>query len=255
MVDANTWKPLANRIIDAGLSIFAESEIPITSDGAADLKVLSMTLLARTISNAKAALLLVDANKVVEARILVRCCFENQFWIAGLAKDGQQFRKSMLASEMKKRVSRGTLLFEVGAQMEDEVENRLRAWLRENKNWKSGKTISPKEVATGSVVRKSYVFYEQLSSDSAHPTLDALNRYIVPADKDGIRGIDINPVVQGVELSETMHLLCLATIGVLAGVNELLGGVKTGDSIGRLADEYMAHMEKQKPSAPHAQSE
>jgi hypothetical protein len=54
------------------------------------------------------------------------------------------------------------------------------------------KTLSPKEVAS---VRpdfeKTYIFYAQLSSDAAHPSIDALHRYLVPHNADEIGGVDI----------------------------------------------------------------
>jgi Family of unknown function (DUF5677) len=41
-------------------------------------------LMSRTLSNFRGVFTLIENGLVVEARILVRCCFENTFWMAGL---------------------------------------------------------------------------------------------------------------------------------------------------------------------------
>lgn len=203
-----------------------------------------MTLLARTISNLKGTLIMVREGRVVEARVLARCCFENQFWIGGLASDGQAFRSAMLHDEMKKRQTRGEMLFKLNSEMEDDVEQKLRKWLREHKQWNDSKTLSPKQVAMKTDIGRSYIFYDQLSSDAAHPTVNALNRYIVPADDDGIRSIDMNPVPSDEELAYTLNIASLAVMGVLIGANQVLGDTPGGAALNALADEYKALTEQ-----------
>lgn len=110
------------------------------------------------------------------------------------------------------------------------------------------KTLSPKEVAS---VRpdfeKTYIFYAQLSSDAAHPSIDALHRYLVPHSGDEIGGVDIEPVVKDTEIELTLYYLCSAVMGVCVGVNQMLGGTSGGRVLNQLADEFSS-------LSPHANS-
>src|SRR5262245_857304 len=75
------WRALVCDIRDAGLKIFADAELLVTAKGFADEKVLALTLLVRTVSHIKGALLLIDARRIVEARTITRCCLENLYWV------------------------------------------------------------------------------------------------------------------------------------------------------------------------------
>jgi hypothetical protein len=117
----------------------------------------------------------------------------------------------------------------------------LRSWLRNSaKQFKNAKTLTPKEVALKTAIGKSYIFYEQLSSDAAHPSLDALNRHVIPHTKTEVGGIDVEPIVRDPELAETLEYLCMAVMGVCVGVNQILEGTKGGNALNGLADQYMA---------------
>src|SRR5690348_14484465 len=52
--------------------------------GAADPKIVAVLLLIRTLSNFRSTQILLRADRIVEARTVARCCFENLFTIAGL---------------------------------------------------------------------------------------------------------------------------------------------------------------------------
>jgi hypothetical protein len=77
------WLDFAAELRNVGLCIFSRSKITVTDQGSADVKVLGLMLLARTLSNLKAALTLVDAGLIVEAKIMARCCFENSTTTTG----------------------------------------------------------------------------------------------------------------------------------------------------------------------------
>ena len=94
------WKRLVGDIRDAALGMFANSEVARTECGFADEKVLALTLLARTVSNVKGALLLLDAKRIVEARTITRCAFENLYWIVGWPKRAK--RSSARCGMMKR---------------------------------------------------------------------------------------------------------------------------------------------------------
>jgi hypothetical protein len=240
MNDINAWKAYTHQLLSAGGTIFANAEIPVTEEGAADIKILGLTLLARTLSHTRGVLTLVDANRVVEARTITRCCFENLFWVSGLIEEGKEFRQAMLHDEIKRRTARGKFLFESRIELTTNAEQRLRDWIKEHSALAKSDALNPKQVAALGPVANSYIFYAQLSSDSAHPSIDALNRYVV-ADRDNeIRALDLEPVVPDAELVDTLSLACMAVLGVLVGVNQLIGGTNGGKDLRALSDEYKA---------------
>jgi len=238
MTDIPGWTLLAEKIGGAGHGIFQTSEVQITDKGYADEQFLTLTLLARTISNLKGALLLLRAKRIVEARTITRCCFENQYWVVALAEQGEAFARKMVHDGAGHRRARGQLIFQSAVQIEASVKDQLRGWMKQAKqNFADAKTLSPKEVAS---VRpdfeKTYIFYAQLSSDAAHPSIDALHRYLVPHKGDEVGGVDIEPVVKDVEIELTLYYLCSAVMGVCVGVNQILGGTPGGMVLNQLAD-------------------
>ena len=119
----------------------------MTDKGYADEKVLALTLLARTTSNLKSTLLLLDNRRVIEARVITRCCLENSFWVGCLIEDGVKFTREMLGDEMHHRLKRGQSLFASALPLGDEVELRLREWMRTHaKQFESARRLNPKDV-------------------------------------------------------------------------------------------------------------
>jgi hypothetical protein len=146
----------------------------------------------------------------------------------------------MLHDEIKRRTARGKFLFESRIELTTNAEQRLRDWIKEHSALAKWDALNPKQVAALGPVANSYIFYAQLSSDSAHPSIDALNRYVV-ADRDNeIRALDLEPVVPDAELVDTLSLACMAVLGVLVGVNQLIGGTNDGKDLRALSDEYKA---------------
>lgn len=178
-----------------------------------------MLLLARTLSNTKGVRVLLQKGRTLEARILVRNCLENGFWLARLIEDGSSFVQQMIEDEQKRRSMRGQLLFDTQVQLEAEAEKRLRDWMKERKHWKDSKTLDPKGVAKGGSIGDAYIFYSELSAD-AHPGLEALNRYAARTDE---ADLDFEPEVNWDEYIDTLHLACFSTLTVLVGVDQMLG--------------------------------
>src|SRR5690348_271799 len=99
----DTWTAFATGLRQAGLRIFAASEVRVTEDDKAQLQIAGLTLMARTLCNLKAALLLLREKQIIEARVIARCCYENSLWVLGLVKEGQKFKNEVLGHEMKHR--------------------------------------------------------------------------------------------------------------------------------------------------------
>jgi hypothetical protein len=86
------WLDFANRLRPVGMDIFEATPITISEQGSADIRIIGLTLLARTLSNLKAAIALTDGGFIVEAKVIARCCFENSYWVGALVKEGDKFR-------------------------------------------------------------------------------------------------------------------------------------------------------------------
>jgi hypothetical protein len=230
-------------LIQTAYAIFGEAEAPITRKGATDPKVLAKTLLARTLSNFKGAVASTSEGLVVEARILTRCCFENLLWIGGLAAQGDEFVRAMFHDEVRSRKVRGEFILREAYKLDEKVEQRLKAQLRDiNKRSLKNKSLSPKDVAEDSVLGHAYLIYSQLSADAGHPTFSSLNRYIGKFEENGetVRGIDIAPPPKEQELLQTLDWACNAMVGVCVGVNQIVEGTPTGQTLLGIADEYQA---------------
>lgn len=232
MARLKDWMALSAALHKAALELFFDAELGETD--AADLRVVGLALLARTHSNLKGIVLLVGNKRVVEARTLARCCLENAFWVAGLVKDGEKFRRLMLHDEIKHRKKRGEFIFEKQLGLEAEMEEKLREWMRSNRHWGNSDALNPQKVAEIGDLAKAYIFYAELSADAAHPSVEALSRYV---PEEGV--LDMEPVVDDEELCQTMRETCMAVISVLVGVNELLGSTEAGKQLEGLAKEYM----------------
>ena len=236
------WAALAERLGTAGMEIFRTAEVAITAKGFSDERVMALTLLARSVSNLKGVLMLLGARRIVEARTITRCCLENFYWTVALSEQGEKFVRQMLHDEMNHRKARGQFIFQSELELDAANEGRLREWLKDtNKRFAGAKSLNPKNVASVRAdFAKTYTFYSQLSSDAAHPSVDALSRYVVRHTEDEVGGVDVEPVVKEGEIAETLEYLCMAFMGVCVGVNQMLSGTPGGNALPALADEYTA---------------
>lgn len=237
------WFDFAEQLPATALTIFSETLIPETEWGAADPKVVAATLLIRTVSNFKGAVILTRARHVVEARVLTRCCFENIFYLAELAERGHAFVKEMHDDESKSRKALGELILSEGTPLDAAVKERLRAQLRDiNQRAPQARFLNVTEVARGGLVAQSEPLYRQLSRDAAHPTLTSLKRYVGRFIEDGetVRGLDVNPVVSEAEMSQTVDWACVAMIGACVAFNQIAGGTPAGKRLLEIADTWQA---------------
>ena len=64
------WLDFAKRLYPIGMGIFGGTTLKVTEDESADIRILALMLLARTLSNLKAALALVESGFIVEAKTI-----------------------------------------------------------------------------------------------------------------------------------------------------------------------------------------
>lgn len=235
------WRDFAVRLGEVGYAVLGAADGLGTGKGSADARVVALLLLCRTLSNLKGALILADEERVVEARILARACVENLITVGALRHGGDAFVKEMGYADMKKRHLQAQFLMERQYGDTTGWKERLQKFLKETKEVaEKGKSLDVKSLAKKGPVADSYVFYGKLSADAAHPTTDALCRYLSSSGEDGGRMIDAEPSASPTELVKTAEILCRMILGVIVGVNEILGGTAANAVIQQAADEFDA---------------
>lgn len=235
------WMELVQQIEEAGTHFLLSANIPMTERRFADVKVLAFALLARTISNVKGAIRLLKAGRIVEARTITRCIFENVYWIVGIAEEGDTFVRKMFNDEMHHRRALGQEIFGSEATLEAEISKKLQEFMRSSKKqFDKAPTLSAKQVVQiRKDFAKSYMFYQQLSADAGHPSLTALYRYIVPTTHREGPGLDIEPEVSDREVAETCDYLCMTTIGVCVAAHQIIGETLAAATLNEVAERYM----------------
>jgi hypothetical protein len=191
-----------------------------------DPKIVAVLLLIRTLSNFRGTLILLRADRIVEARTLARCCFENLFTVAALREDGERFVSEMREDLKATQKARAEFLIQQTGEIADaEWQLKLRASITSlGKGQTKRRSLDPKGVAARGPLIKGYVYYAELSADAGHPTLEALFRYLAHAHENSepIWTIDINPLVDPTERRMTLMMACEALLGVCVGVMEIL---------------------------------
>jgi hypothetical protein len=239
------WSALANDFGQLGLAILDGPPVGIGPKGFGEKQPLGIMLMSRTLLNFKGVFTLIEADLVVEARVLVRCCYENAFWVAGIVTDGDDFIRRMLHEDMRGRQALGELVLSKKPVFEGDAGDRLKDHLRAIKKQNpDANGLNPKGVANDGPLADLYMVYSQLSADAVHPTITSLNRHTVRGNDPGERIIDVVPAVNEDEVLTTIDWACDAMLVVCVGVNQILGGTEAGQSLGAFADRHRALREE-----------
>ncbi len=83
----------AQKLLDAAIDVVgaAPEHVELNQNWAQDPKIVGLTILCRSISNFRAAVLLVQQEQALEAKALVRLLYENLLWLAALRERGLEF--------------------------------------------------------------------------------------------------------------------------------------------------------------------
>jgi hypothetical protein len=197
MATIGNWIKLAGRISVCAESIFLTGNLSSAASEKPTPKILSACLLSRSISTSKCALDVLGSGYLVEARILVRAVLENTFYMVALAEDGDSFADKMYEDEIWSQQARGKELFaqeQAREAMTEEIHSRLRGYLRSLKGLNADpSSLGPKAVIQRRDISGAYVFYQQLSSDAAHPSLTSLGRHITDTPTGDLKSVVLTP--------------------------------------------------------------
>jgi len=100
------------------------------------------------------------------------------------------------------------------------------------------RAINYGEITKDSSLKNAYLWYKQLSSDAAHPSLEALTRHITK-EGDGSLLVSVEPVPSEKDILDTIEWACEALMGVIVGANQIAGPVKAGENLPGLFDEFL----------------
>jgi hypothetical protein len=247
------WLTFGEKVFETAKSVFNSPKVVEGNPEARDPIVVATTLLARTMSNFEGAILMIDQSKIVEARALTRCCYENLFWIGALTKKGAAFVQAMEDDEAanKKKRAQGLLDFAAVAATPLEFETTLEKFLEELKaEYPKAATIKHYNSAADANLVHGYIIYRELSGDAAHPSASSLSRYIA-WNEDGTQyNLLPIPPIRVNEVIETLEFACSAFLGVCVGANEIIKDKDADKELRALFDEFAKLSEASKKSKP-----
>jgi hypothetical protein len=213
----------------------------IKNDDARLPKLLAACLLARSVSTARAVVHLIGLGHVVEARMLARSIFENEFYLFRLARDdGSAFAREMFADEAYYHHALGqTMLKEEQAReaMGGEEQSCVQAIVKQVRQESPiAAPLKPQKVISGTDISSASVLYQKLSSDAAHPSLTALKRHFV--QNAGTEGLLLKPRIKDGEVMDTAFLASMALLGGCIAANDAFGRTAGGERLEGLVAEY-----------------
>lgn len=159
----------------------------------------------------------------------------------GLAESGDEFVQRMIDDAAKSRQSRGSWV--LGWMDEEERDSAHEENLREAMDKLRGLYPKPRAINFGEITKYSslknaYLWYKQLSSDAAHPSLEALSRHIT-REVDGSLFVSVALDPSEKDILDTLEWACQALMGVIVAANQICGPVKAGEKLPALCDEFL----------------
>jgi hypothetical protein len=246
MAEEQTTLEFADKLYASAINVVGAATGRIDSKWNRDPKIIGLTILCRTLSTFKSALILVRANQVMEARMLGRPLYENCLWIAALRERRSQFVEAMVEDDALNRKSLGQITMKLTAKHGGDTNNEgaqfLRQIIRElSDTYKDPKKLQASDVAAMGVVGLYYVDYIRLSLDSLHCSVTALGRHIKterPSETQTTMNISVEATLHNDETAKTVRHLCRAVMAVAITANELLGNTSAGGQLTTAVEEF-----------------
>jgi hypothetical protein len=243
------WLDLGAKVLTVCEGVLQQATFAEDDKTTDDPKVVALALMARTANNYAAMRLLIEEKFIVEARAMVRCCYENFFWIAGLTADGDNFVSKIVKADATATLKRGNELLDWAKKQQDAVdfEGPLKTFISTLRaNHPTPVDISYKAAADAGKVGDGYIFYRVLSADAAHPSATSLSRYVQYDEQTTPPELRLHgtPLMEEAEVEQTLELGCSALLGVCVGTNNLVGGTTAGSQLPELFSQFRALSDK-----------
>ena len=207
-----------------------------SADRSSGPQIVGLALLARSIGHMQTVSLLIKAERIVEARTIARNLFENMFLAVALNEDGAGTLTKLEADHHASRSKRGKLIAENTSSLSPAQITQVRAHLEQ---LSKGKMLTPKNLAENTSVSQAYLVYAQLSGDSAHASLDALERHVVKDDSGRLMELALEPMSDRDELQETVGWACMALLRTLVALRDLTGATEVSPQIDAVSSAYL----------------
>jgi Family of unknown function (DUF5677) len=230
-------RPLCDKLYQTALQIIDQADLKINKHGMTDPNILALALLSRTLSHFRAVILLQRQRMVVEARILTRCCFENLYMVGGLQSEGHQFAQRMMNDDQAGRKGRIRFAMETETIFESFSPEMREAMRQRHEQFLAAAKVGflrPSDASAVGPYKDTYIAYSQFSGDAAHPTITALSRHW-SIENEAI--LDVEPEAKEDELDHTLDFACIAILGIMVAVNEMIGFRAAGKALPDLSDE------------------
>jgi hypothetical protein len=176
------WRSLLDRLIEKCKTIFGGSIVLEDDKGTNFPTVWALSLLARTISNVEGVRILLETDHLIEARVLARCCWENFFCTAAIAKTGEAFLKKLDLDHgaSQKKQARRLCNFTERHDGENIEVRKLRSSFADimEQEHPNAKLLIHKITAEDGTIGDGYIIHSALSNDAAHPSITSLDRHI-----------------------------------------------------------------------------
>ncbi len=234
--DLGDWVLLATDMVAAVEFVSSTAEVE-PSDGP---QLAKFAVLARSHGHMSAIILLIKAGQIVEARIITRSLLENFFLAVALAENNSASFLDLENDRRASRLKRVKLMTENGNSFSPTQIAQAQAYL---KRIAKGRFMNPGSVVNRTSIRNTYIIYAQLSGDSAHPSLDALDRHIIRNGKGHLTELSVAPVTERDESRDTVFWACMALLGILVSVQDLPGATQAGPHISAISERYLRLIE------------
>jgi hypothetical protein len=236
----------SERLMATAIDVVGAAKIELDAQWARHPKIVGLTILCRSISNFRAALLLAQNRHVNEARALGRCLYENLLWVGALRERGSAFVQDMLKDEAFNRQSLVEYTLRItqkhGADVNSGDSLTLRSLTKDiGKQFPGTKKLNASKTAAEGAVELGYVEYLRLSLDGVHCSVTALGRHLsreVVAENRLELVVTVEAKTSDAEMLSVILLSCRALIGVAVGVNEILGFTSESERLGTLVAEF-----------------
>lgn len=180
-----------------------------------DPKVIAVVSSLRTLGNLQGAIVLFEKGMASEAKILIRCIYENAFCMGALIQHPEKFIQ-MFSSD--NRAAKHGIANSIGRfELSDNQSERLTQAIN---SVEKGRYLNIKDVADLSGFKEAYLFYKHLSDDSIHHSATALSKHLV-TDGQGWSGFIYGPAGAD-ELSETAFYCANSSFCFTVAVAQLL---------------------------------
>lgn len=218
-----SWHALCEKTLQIASKLSEEGDPNVGGADQVGVNMWAMALLCRSVNNFIGVQSLLRKNLIVEARTLVRCCYENLFRLGYLSKKGsaavEEWQWDYHAST--KALGNDLLTWSRNNRKRLEVQDEFDIFMQDLNTKKSKKSVLKRE-ADEAGLADAYTVYRVLSGDAAHPTDAVLGRHL-HADDDGTLAVSGASVwFDENEELETLELGCQALLHVCSAANDLL---------------------------------